>query len=351
MLSQEEYQRYHRQIILPELGVKGQEKLKQAAVLVIGCGGLGSPVILYLAAAGVGTLGLVEFDVVEKNNLHRQILYGEPSVGRPKAEEARKRISELNPLVNVKVFGEKLDNSNALDIFSGFDLIIDGSDNFPTRYLVNDACEILDKPYIYAAIHRFEGQVAVFNHKGSSTYRDLFPTPPPPEMAPDCSTAGVLGVMAGIIGCLQANEALKVICKIGEPLSGVLFVMDALTMHQYKVKVPKIAEREKVTELGDYEAFCGIQKKTEISLRELYVWQSEGRSFQLIDVREPYEYERSNLEGDLIPLDEIEERSDEISRDKPVVVHCQTGIRSRKAISILEDKFHFSNLINLKGGF
>jgi adenylyltransferase/sulfurtransferase len=349
-LSPEELLRYNRQIILPDFGLEGQKKLKASRVLVIGCGGLGSPVILYLAAAGAGTLGLVEYDTVDKSNLHRQILYNSSSVGKSKLEEAASIIAELNPFVKVEKFAEKLGTSNALDIISRFDVVIDGSDNFPTRYLVNDACEILGKPYIYGAIHRFEGQVSVFNYEGSVTYRDLFPEPPGAGMAPNCAEAGVLGVMAGLIGSMQANEAVKVICGFGKPLAGELLILDALTLTSRKFRIPAVPGRERVKELINYEDFCGISLVEEITMKELEKWQSENRDFQLIDVREPDEYEAYNIDGELIPMDEIEERQQEVSRTKPVVIHCQTGIRSKKVIDILKDKFGFSNLINLRGG-
>lgn len=349
-LSTDDFQRYQRQIILPELGESGQKKLKAAKVLIIGCGGLGSPVILYLAAAGVGHIGLVEYDAVEKSNLHRQVLYGNDSVSRPKIEQAANRINEINPDIHVAQHAVRLDRHNVLDIFRSYDLIVDGTDNFPTRYLVNDACEILGKPYIYGAIHRFEGQVGVFNYKNSSTYRDLFPEPPPPEMAPNCAEAGVLGVIAGLIGSMQANEALKILGGFGQPLAGELFIIDALTLFSRKFRIPKIPGRVRVSELIDYEEFCHITLSNEISMAELERWKTESRDFQLIDVREPHEYEADNLEGELIPLDEIEERYDEIRRDIPVVVHCQTGLRSNRAIGILKDKFGFDNLFNLKGG-
>ncbi|NBA86621.1 molybdopterin-synthase adenylyltransferase MoeB [Emticicia sp. CRIBPO] len=349
-LSTDDFQRYQRQIILPELGEAGQKRLKEAKVLIIGCGGLGSPVILYLAAAGVGNIGLVEYDKVEKSNLHRQILYKNDAVGQSKIELAARSVAEINPGIRVTQHAVRLDRYNVLDIFRSYDLIVDGSDNFPTRYLVNDACEILGKPYVYGAIHRFEGQVGVFNHQDSSTYRDLFPEPPPPEMAPNCAEAGVLGVIAGLIGSMQANEALKILGGFGQPLAGELFIIDALTLFSRKFRIPKIADRPKVIELIDYEVFCQVSQVNEITLEELERWQAEDKDFQLVDVREPNEYEANNLEGELIPLDEIEDRRNEIRKDIPVVIHCQTGLRSSRAISILKEKFGFDNLINLKGG-
>lgn len=354
--SREELQRYNRQILIPEFGIDGQTKLKNARVLVIGCGGLGSPILLYLAAAGIGTIGMVEDDKVDVSNLQRQILYSVESVGKNKIEEAKKRLQSINPHINLELHQQRLDAKNALEIFKNYDLIIDGTDNFPTRYLVNDACVILGKPYIYGAIYRFEGQVAVFNYKNSSTYRDLFPEPPPPEMAPNCAEAGVLGVMAGMIGTMQANEAIKVITEIGEPLAGKLLIIDALTMAVRTFKIPKNPMLPKIIELIDYEAFCGVEirdlrfENREISLSEVEKWQAEGKDFQLIDVREPHEYEMDNIGGELIPLSEIEENIGSIRRDKTVVVHCQSGIRSQKAIKLLQEKHGFDNLLNLING-
>lgn len=354
--SREELQRYNRQILIPEFGIDGQTKLKNARVLVIGCGGLGSPILLYLAAAGIGTIGMVEDDKVDVSNLQRQILYGVESVGKNKIEEAEKCLQSINPHINLELHQQRLDAKNALEIFKNYDLIIDGTDNFPTRYLVNDACVILGKPYIYGAIYRFEGQVAVFNYKNSSTYRDLFPEPPPPEMAPNCAESGVLGVMAGMIGTMQANEAIKVITEIGEPLAGKLLIIDALTMAVRTFKIPKNPMLPKITELIDYEAFCRVESRDlrfenrEISLSEVEKWQAEGKDFQLIDVREPHEYEMDNIGGELIPLSEIEENIGSIRRDKTVVVHCQSGIRSQKAIKLLQEKHGFDNLLNLTNG-
>ncbi len=350
--------RYSRQILIPEFGIVGQEKLNQAKVLVIGCGGLGSPVLLYLVAAGVGTLGFIDDDKVDESNLQRQILYGTESIGLMKAEEAKKRLNSLNPLINLEVYTTKLDSSNALEIFKNYDLIIDGTDNFPTRYLVNDACVLLNKPFVYGAIYRFEGQVGVFNYKNSATYRDLFPTPPTPEMAPNCAEAGVLGMMAGIIGSMQANEAIKVIAEIGEPLAGKIFMIDALSMTSRIFKIPRIPDTQKITQLIDYETFCGIDNGEEtiekgeklienISFEEMNEWRLKGIDFQLIDVREPHEYAVWNHGGELMPLSQIEQFIDIIHRDKPVIIHCQSGIRSMKAIKLLREKFNFTNLKNL----
>jgi sulfur-carrier protein adenylyltransferase/sulfurtransferase len=346
MLTKEEYQRYNRQMLMPEFGQEGQEKLKNAKILVVGCGGLGSPILLYLAAAGVGTLGIVENDKVDVSNLQRQILYGTSSVGLDKILETEKRLKDLNPLVQTHIYSTSLNSKNALEIIKDYDIVVDGTDNFPTRYLVNDACVMLNKPFVYGAIHRFEGQVAVFNYNGSATYRDLFPTPPPPEQAPNCAEAGVLGVLPGIIGSMQALEAIKVITEIGEPLAGKILVLDTLSMQSRVIKIPKMPDTQNITQLIDYEEFCGMKSQNEISFDELKNLQN----YQLIDVREPHEYAQKNLGGELMPLSELEKYLPKISRDKTVVVHCQSGIRSMKAIKFLKENHGFENLINLKGG-
>lgn len=359
-LSLEEMRRYNRQILLPEFGEEGQEKLKKARILVIGSGGLGSPVLLYLAAAGVGTLGIVEDDNIALSNLQRQILYSSDKVGRSKIQEAGRRLKALNPLVTIITHEVRLSARNAIALLKQYDLIVDGTDNFPTRYLVNDACVILGKPFVYGAIHRFEGQVALFNYKGSATYRDLFPTPPPPEQAPNCSEAGVLGVLPGIIGSMQALETIKAITGIGEPLAGKLYILDTLSMQSRTLKIPKIPDAPVIEELIDYEAFCGINPSdkyagNEISyeqyldlLAEPYI--NGEPSFQLIDVREEYEFNTYNIGGELMPLSELEEHIDKIRRDKMVIIHCQSGYRSQEAIELLEEKYGYTNLLNFTGG-
>ena len=349
MLSPEEYQRYNRQMLMPEFGISGQEKLKNAKVLVIGCGGLGSPILLYLTAAGVGTLGIVENDTVDVSNLQRQILYSSLSVGYDKVLETAKRLSALNPLVKINQYPTRLSAENALKIIENYDIVVDGTDNFPTRYLVNDACVLLNKPFVYGAIHRFEGQVAVFNHRGSATYRDLFPIPPPPEQAPNCAEAGVLGVLPGIIGSMQALEAIKVITDIGEPLSGKLLVIDTLSMQSRIIKIPKMPDTPKIMQLIDYEAFCDsseLENTGKITFDAL----KNLADYQLIDVREVHEYTIQNLGGELMPLSALEKYVPKISRNKTVVVHCQSGVRSLKAIKILETQYGFTNLVNLTGG-
>ncbi|RYU95500.1 molybdopterin-synthase adenylyltransferase MoeB [Emticicia agri] len=357
-LSLQEFRRYDRQILLPELGVEGQEKLKQAKVLVVGCGGLGSPILLYLAAAGVGTLGIIEDDKISLSNLQRQILYTSDKVGKSKIHEAERRLQALNPLVNIIKHGVRLSAINALALIKNYDLVVDGTDNFPTRYLVNDACVILGKPFVYGAIHRFEGQIALFNYKGSSTYRDLFPTPPPPEQAPNCSEAGVLGVLPGIIGSMQALEAIKAITEIGEPLAGKLYMLDTLSMQSRTLKVPKIPDAPAIEKLIDYEAFCGINKYEDgqITYDQYLDLLAEpdinGESaFQLIDVREEYEiFDEENIGGENMPFSEIEKHIPNIRRDKPVVVYCQSGGRSQKVIKLLSTKYGYTNLLNFAGG-
>ncbi len=346
MLTPEEFQRYNRQMLMPEFGLAGQEKLRQAKVLVIGCGGLGSPILLYLTAAGIGTIGIVENDKIDISNLQRQILYSSSAVGQEKISESINRLSALNPLVKFNKYPTQLNASNALEIIKNYDIVIDGTDNFPTRYLVNDACVMLNKPFVYGAIHRFEGQVAVFNHQDSATYRDLFPTPPPPEQAPNCAEAGVLGVLPGIIGSMQALEAIKVLTNIGEPLSGKLLVLDTLSMQSRIIKIPKLPVTSTITQLIDYEEFCGLKSTNDISFEEL----ENLSNYQLIDVREKHEYETQNIGGELMPLSELEKHLSKISRDKTIVVHCQSGVRSQKAIKFLREQHNYHNLLNLTGG-
>lgn len=358
--SKEELERYSRHLIIPEFNIEGQRKLKAARVLVVGTGGLGSPLLLYLTAAGVGNIGIVDFDIVDETNLQRQVLFSVDDVGKPKVEAAKARLEKLNPHVNFTTYNTQLTSENALEIVKDYDVVADGTDNFPTRYLVNDACVLLGKTNVYASIFRFEGQVSVFNHTSADgklgpNYRDLFPTPPPPGLVPSCAEGGVIGVLPGIIGSLQANEVLKVISGIGEPLAGRLFLFDALSFDTRVMKVHKNPETPEITELIDYEFFCGLGQETKKEeVREITVDQLDGlqrgaEDFQLIDVREPYEYEIANLGGELIPLGSILDQIDKISSDKKVVVHCRSGKRSADAIKALEQK-GFKNLYNLKGG-
>jgi adenylyltransferase/sulfurtransferase len=360
-LNNEELARYSRHIIIPEFNIEGQKKLKAAKVLVIGTGGLGSPMLLYLAAAGVGTIGIVDFDVVDDSNLQRQVLFTVDDVGRSKVEAAKERIEKLNPHVNVIAYNTHLSSANALEIFKGYDVVADGTDNFPTRYLVNDACVLTGIPNIYASIYRFDGQVSVFNYNNGPNYRDLYPEPPPPGLVPSCAEGGVLGVLPGIVGSLQANEVIKVITGIGETLSGRLFSFDALnfTTRIFKVQKdksnPLTGENPTIKELIDYQQFCGIfPEKEEDAVREITVQELKNKidsheDFQLIDVREKHEYDFVNIGGELIPLNTVLEKAEKITKDKPVILYCKTGVRSAKAIQALREK-GFTNLYNLKGG-
>ena len=364
--TREELARYNRHIIIPGFGEEGQKKLKAAKVLIIGSGGLGSPALLYLTAAGVGTIGIVDFDVVDDSNLQRQVIFDIREIGKPKVEAAKRRLEALNPHTRFILHNTHLNSGNALDIIKDYDVVADGTDNFPTRYLVNDATLILDKPNVYGSIFQFEGQVSVFNYvnnKGERgpNYRDLYPTPPPPGLVPSCAEGGVLGVLPGIIGSLQALEVIKVITGIGEPLSGRFFTFDALNFENRTFNIkrrddnPVNGKNPTIHELIDYEQFCGmraIEEKPakEISARDLYDWQVKGKKFKLIDVREPSEYKIVQIGGTLMPLSTISEHADEIPNDMDVVFLCKSGIRSLKAIKELEEKFAFTNLYNLKGG-
>lgn len=359
--------RYARHFSLPSFGVAGQQKLKAASVLCIGAGGLGSPMLLYLAAAGVGRIGIVDFDVVDDSNLQRQVLYTVEDVGKSKAVTAKARLLALNPHIQVDVHAVRLDAGNALELFAQYDVVADGTDNFPTRYLVNDACVLTGKPNVYASIFRFEGQVSVFNYKfpdGSfgPNYRDLFPDPPPAGLVPSCAEGGVLGVLPGIIGSLQASEVIKVITGIGEPLVGRFFTFDAASFETRTLKIKKdpsnpiSGDKPTQTTLIDYDVFCGLGQEAkgkavkEVSVTELKQLLDEKADIQVIDVREPYEYEIANIGAELIPLATLLGAVDQISRDKKVIVHCRSGSRSANAIKLLEIEHGFENLYNLKGG-
>ena len=352
-LSSEEHKRYSRHLLLSEIGLEGQEKLKATKVLVIGAGGLGCPALLYLTAAGVGTIGIIDHDTVDFSNLQRQVLYEESDIGQPKVACAKAHLSAQNPFINILTFQTQLTSQNALEIIADFDFVIDGSDNFATRYLVNDACVMLDKPFIYGAIHRFSGQVAVFNYQNGPTYRCLFPEPPLPGEVPSCSEAGVLGVLPGIIGSFQATEALKMITGIGEVASGKLLLIDTLTLEFNKLNIKKVEKNSQIDQLIDYEAFCGggdtVENIQEMAPAELRKLMEEQTNFQLIDVREQFEYNNHNIGGKLIPLNELESRISEISKEEMVVVHCQSGGRSKKAVEILK-KRGFEDVFNLAGG-
>jgi molybdopterin/thiamine biosynthesis adenylyltransferase/rhodanese-related sulfurtransferase/molybdopterin converting factor small subunit len=366
LFSREELARYNRHIIIPGFGMEAQQKLKAAKVLVIGSGGLGSPVLLYLAAAGVGTIGIVDFDVVDDSNLQRQVLFGVDEIGKPKVEAAKRRLEALNPYIRLEIYNTHINSENALDIIKDYDVIADGTDNFPTRYLVNDAAVLLDKPNVYASIFQFEGQVSVFNYRDRQgqlgpNYRDLYPTPPPPGLVPSCAEGGVLGVLPGIIGSLQALEVIKVITGAGETLSGRFYIFDALNFESRTFNIkrrednPINGKNPTITALIDYEQFCGMRAVEErplkeVTVKELYDWQVRGEKYQLIDVREPHEYEIVNIGAELIPLGTIGANGDRIDTDKKVIIHCKSGARSARAIRELEEKFGFTNLYNLKGG-
>lgn len=363
--SREELSRYNRHIIIPEFGLEAQQKLKAAKVLVVGSGGLGSPVLLYLTAAGVGTIGIVDFDVVDDSNLQRQVLFGVTEVGQPKVEAAQRRLQSLNPHIKLNIYNTQLTSKNALSLIQEYDVVADGTDNFPTRYLVNDACVLLGKTNVYASIFQFEGQLSVFNYRHSNgefgpNYRDLYATPPPAGLVPSCAEGGVLGVLPGILGSLQALEVIKVITGVGEVMSGRFYSFDALTFESRTFNIrrnpanPLNGDNPTLKELIDYEQFCGVRavekRIKEIDAIEFNDWQQRGEDFQLIDVREPHEYEIVNIGALLIPLGTVLANVERIDRNRKVVVQCKTGNRSGKAIRELEEKFGFENLYNLKGG-
>lgn len=362
-LSNEEILRYSRHIIIPEVGMTGQKKLKEASVLIIGAGGLGSPVGLYLAAAGVGRLGIVDFDIVDETNLQRQIIHTTKDVGRAKLESAKEKIEAINPNVKVETYETRLTSENAFDIISKYDLVVDGTDNFPTRYLINDACVFLNKPYVYGSILRFDGQVTVFNPRKGPCYRCLYPAPPPPELVPSCAEGGVLGVLPGIIGSLQALEAIKLIISKGDSLVGRLLLFDALKLKFEELNFhkdpncPICGKNPTIHQLIDYELFCGISpsiersniKTDEITVEELHARMKNSKDIFMLDVREANEYEICNLGGYLIPLKNLPNRIDEIDSSKEIIVYCKTGIRSAEAVEFLK-KAGFSNVKNLSGG-
>ncbi len=363
-LTKEEVARYSRHLIIPDVGVDGQKRLKNAKVLVVGAGGLGSPALLYLAAAGVGTLGVVDFDVVDESNLQRQVIHGQSDIGKPKAESARDSVAEINPFVKVVLHQTHLNSENALDIFRDYDLILDGTDNFATRYLVNDAAVLLGKPYVWGSIFRFEGQVSVFWEDAPGgqglNYRDLYPEPPPPGMVPSCAEGGVLGVLCASIGSIMVTEAIKLLTGIGDPLLGRLMVYDALEMSYRTIKIRKDPESPKITELIDYEAFCGVVSDdaqqaaagNTITPLELKQKQESGEDFLLVDVREPHEYEIVKIPGSvLIPKDRIlsGEAFADLPQDKQVVLHCKSGARSAEALAALH-RAGFKDAVHVGGG-
>ncbi len=364
-LSADDLQRFSRHLILPQVGVDGQAKLRSARIAVIGAGGLGSPVILYLAAAGIGHLTIIDDDVVDISNLQRQVLHDSAWVGRAKTESAKARIEALDPQISVQIHSTRIEASNAMEILEGHDLVIDGTDNFPTRYLVNDACEILGIPWVYGSIHRFEGQVSVFNHNGGPNYRDIFPRPPPPGMAPSCAEAGVLGVLPGVIGCIQANEAIKIILEIGEILSGILLLYDALEMRFRGLKASHDPNREKVSELLDIEGYCQAAEVEEQSsagedsmINEIEPVVAQQRMDDdwkpyVLDVRSVGEAAIASLHmvDDLIPHVEILSHLDSIPKDRDILLYCHHGRRSLMAgMVLINSGWDRSNLFNLNGG-
>ena len=360
--SQEEMLRYSRHLIMPEVGLEGQEKLRAAKVLIVGAGGLGSPLALYLAAAGVGTLGIVDFDKVDLTNLHRQLLHGTADVGRPKLASARERILEVNPHVRVETYETRLTSENALEIIAQYDIVVDGTDNFPTRYLVNDACVLLGKANVYGSIFRFDGQVSVFDATRGPCYRCLYATPPPPGLVPSCAEGGVLGVLPGIVGTLQALETIKLIIGKGEPLIGRLVLFDALTLKFRELRLkknpecPVCGEHPTIDALIDYEEFCGIRSEAEngeaqfrITAEELKAALDRGEKPLIVDVREPHEAAISNLGGTLIPLGDLPKRVHELDQSREIVVHCKMGGRSARAVEFLRQA-GFTRVKNLVGG-
>jgi adenylyltransferase/sulfurtransferase len=363
-LTSDEIRRYSRHLIIPDVAMDGQKRLKNAKVLAVGAGGLGSPALMYLAAAGVGTLGIVDFDVVDESNLQRQVIHGQSDIGRPKAESARDSVQEINPLVQVNLHEERLDSSNVMRIFADYDLIVDGTDNFATRYLVNDACVLLNKPYVWGSIYRFDGQASVFWSEHGPCYRCLYPEPPPPGMVPSCAEGGVLGVLCASVGSIQVTEAIKLLTGIGDPLVGRLMIYDALEMTYRSVKVRKDPEcpicgkNPTITELIDYDAFCGTVSDeaqqaaagSTITAGELKALQDSGADFLLVDVREPAEWEIVRIPGAvLIPKGELPAKLAELPQNKPIIAYCKTGVRSAEALALLKNA-GFADAKHVLGG-
>src|SRR6516164_869700 len=362
-LSNQEILRYSRHLIMPEVGMEGQLKLKQARVLCIGAGGLGSPLTLYLAAAGVGTLGIVDFDVVDYTNLQRQIVHGTSDVGRKKLDSAADTLQEINPNVKIEKIESRLTSANALELFRDYDIIADGTDNFPTRYLVNDACVLTGKPNVYGSIFRFEGQASVFATEEGPCYRCLYPEPPPPGLVPSCAEGGVLGILPGLVGVMQATEVIKLILGAGDPLIGRLLLVDALGMKFRELKLrknpdcPACGRHPTITKLIDYNEFCGIrgeEKPVETGVPEMQVEElkrrlDKGDDLYVLDVREPHEYQICNIGGHLIPLGDLPKRVNELDSSREIVAHCRSGVRSAKAVGFLQQA-GFKKVHNLAGG-
>jgi adenylyltransferase/sulfurtransferase len=363
VLSNDEILRYSRHLIMPEVGMEGQQKLKAAKVLCIGAGGLGSPLALYLGAAGVGTLGIVDFDVVDYTNLQRQIIHTTDDVGRKKLDSAADKLKAINPFLNLRMFETKLTSGNALELFREFDIIADGTDNFPTRYLVNDACVLTGKPNVYGSIFRFEGQASVFATKEGPCYRCLYPEPPPPGLVPSCAEGGVLGILPGLVGVIQATETIKLILGVGDSLAGRLLLVDALGMKFRELKLrknpdcPACGKNRTITKLIDYEEFCGIRGQEEpagndvpaISVEELKKKLDAKADIFVLDVREPHEYQICNLKGYLIPVGDLPKRVNELDSSREIIAHCRSGVRSAKAVNFLR-RSGFKKVYNLTGG-
>ena len=361
-LSREEIARYSRHLIMPEVTIAGQRRLKEGSVLLVGTGGLGSPAALYLAAAGIGRIGLVDYDVVDESNLQRQIVHDTGWIGKPKLESAKARLNALNPHVAIETHATSLSSDNALEILKGYDVIVDGTDNFETRYLTNDACYLLKKPNVYGSIFRFEGQASVFWPDKGPCYRCLYPEPPPPGLVPSCAEGGVLGILPGVVGTIQATEALKIVLGVGEPLVGRLLLYDALAMSFEELKLrrdpkcPLCGQNPTIRELQDYVAFCGIgrgeesEAVEEITAKELKRRRDAGEALEVIDVRDPHEWEICRIPGTrLVPLGSLSEHLHEFDSSKTYVMHCKSGMRSAKAVAQLQ-KAGFRKLLNLKGG-
>ena len=365
-LTTDDLSRYSRHLILPEVGMEGQQKLKAARVLCVGTGGLGSPLALYLAAAGIGTLGLVDFDVVDASNLQRQIIHSTKDIGRKKLDSAEEKLLALNPALNVVKHETMLSSANALDILKDYDIVADGTDNFPTRYLVNDACVLLGKPNVYGSIFRFEGQASVFATRQGPCYRCLYPEPPPPGLVPSCAEGGVLGILPGLVGVIQATEVIKLILGKGESLVGRLLLVDALSMRFRELKLRKNPEcpvcgpNPTVTALIDYQQFCGIKPESkeekalkngipQLSVKELKCRMDAGEDVFILDVREPYEYQIANIGGKLIPQNDVPQRLAEIDRDREIVVQCRSGARSQRIAELLSQA-GYPKVVNLAGG-
>lgn len=363
-LTNQEIARYSRHLILPEVGMEGQNKLKDASVLMIGTGGLGAPAALYLAASGIGRIGLVDFDVVDESNLQRQIIHGTKDIGRKKLHSARDSMHDINPYMQIDLFEEALESSNAMRVLKDYDIVLDGTDNFPTRYLTNDACVLSGKPNVYGSIFRFEGQSTVFATKDGPCYRCLYPEPPPPGLVPSCAEGGVMGVLPGMIGMVQATETVKLILGAGNPLIGRLLLYDALGMKFRELKIrkdpncPICGPNRTITELIDYHQFCGIPStpaapppaSSEVEPLVVKQWLNDGRKFTFIDVREPHEYQIARIEGtQLVPLGDVPKRLGEFDKNAEIVVHCKSGMRSAKAQKAMQEA-GFTNVLNMKGG-